>query len=78
MSRYYFHLQNDMYVEDEEGRECSSLEAVRAAAVAEARVMASSSVIEGQLNLSHAVNVTDSSGRPVLTIRFGDAVEVRP
>ncbi len=78
MSRYFFHLHDSHFTQDEEGRECPSLESARAAAIAEARVMASSNVIEGHLDLSHSVSVTDVRGQQVLTVCFGDAVEVRP
>lgn len=78
MARYYFHLQNGIYTEDEEGRECASFEMVRDAALSEARAMASSNVGDGHLILSHAVTVTDERGQQVLVVRFGDAVEVRP
>lgn len=78
MARFYFHLHNDTYVEDEEGRDCPSFEDARAIAVSEARVMASSSVREGHLDLSDAIAVTDERGQQVLFVRFGDAVVVRP
>jgi hypothetical protein len=78
LPRYFFHLHNDQYTEDEEGRECPNLECAREAAVAEARTMAASSVAEGHLDLSHFVRVTDARGRQVLTVTFGDAVAVRP
>jgi hypothetical protein len=78
MARYFFHLHNDVETYDEEGRECDSIEAAREAAISEARVMASSSVLEGHLVLSHNVAVTDARGRQVLVVRFGDAVSVQP
>ena len=77
MARYFFHLHNDTYVEDEEGRECSSLDEVRLIAVSEARVMASINVREGHLDLSHAISVTEEHGQEMLVVRFGDAVVVR-
>ena len=77
MSRYFFHLHNDTYTQDEEGRECASLEDARLAAIEEAKVMAASSVADGHLNLSHWVEVTDAQGRQALVVRFGDAIEIR-
>lgn len=78
MARYFFHLHNDLYVEDEEGRECADFEEAQATAFAEARVMASSSVRDGHLDLSHGISVTDERGQRVMFVRFGDAVEVVP
>ena len=65
MARYFFHLHNDVHTRDEEGRECASLEAAREAAFSEARVMASSSVLEGHLvtyELNKAQRVVDMGG----------------
>lgn len=77
LSRYFFHLHNDCYTEDEEGRECPDLDSAREAALAEARTMAATSVVEGHLDLSHFVRVTDVRGREVMTVSFADAVAVR-
>ena len=77
MPRYYFHLHNDFTAIDDEGRELADLAAARRAAEEAAREMAGRSVqSDGRLNLAHYVEVTDESGRPVMRVRFGDAVAV--
>jgi hypothetical protein len=77
MARYFFHLHNDSFTQDEEGRECAGLEDARTAAIQEARVMASSYVLQGHLDLSHFIEVADSTGQRVLVVPFGEAVAVR-
>jgi hypothetical protein len=76
MTRFYFHLFDDMEAIDEEGRELPSVELARAAAVREARVIASTHVAEGRLNLDHRIDIADVQGRVIAQVRFRDAVEV--
>lgn len=77
MSRYYFHLRNDLSVGDEEGAELPNLEAARARAEEYAIDMSAASVLEHhKINLHHRIEVADEAGQTVLTVEFGDVVSV--
>ena len=76
MPRYFFHLYDDMAVVDEEGVELPDVEAARGKALHDARAMACAEVLEGRLNLSHRIEVADEAGSVLLTLEFGDTVEV--
>jgi hypothetical protein len=77
MARYYFHLRNDVSVEDEEGEEYPTLESARERAVQYALDMSAASVLEERkLNLHHRIEVADSDGRIVFAVEFGDVVKV--
>ena len=79
MPHYYFHLHNDVDVLDEEGFDLPDVEAARAAAVKSARELMGAQIgDEGRLTLSDWIEVQDESGARILTIRFGDIVEIRP
>jgi hypothetical protein len=75
--RYYFHLRNDMSVDDEEGKELPNLEAARGTAAKYALDMSAMSVLEhAKINLHHRIEVADDGGEIVLTVEFGDVVRV--
>ena len=74
--RYFFHLHNDVDCHDEEGRELADIEAAKAAAVKEARQMASESVLHGHLDLEHYIAVEDDAGTPLFTMTFGQVVRI--
>ena len=76
MPRYFFHLHNDIETRDEEGIELPDLAAARGVAEHEARAIAAEAVANGRLCLHHSIEVTDESGASVLTVRFGEAVEI--
>ena len=76
MPRYFFHLQNDEFVRDDEGRDLPGIDAARRAAEADARTMAAESVRSGILNLAHFVEVEGEDGKALFRVSFGDAVEV--
>ena len=77
MARYYFHLRNDLSVDDEEGEEYPTLEAARERAVQYALDMSAASVVEERkLNLHHRIDVADSDGRIVFAVEFGDVVKI--
>lgn len=78
MSHYHFHLQNGGgFVEDEEGRELSGLEAAREEAVKDIRSIISEEVRQGVVDLRGRLEVTDGDGAPVLTVAFSEAVEIK-
>ena len=76
MPRYFFHLHNDLETRDEEGIELPDLAAARQVAVHEVRAVAAQNVTHGQLVLSHSIEVCDEAGATVLTVCFGEAVEI--
>jgi hypothetical protein len=76
MPLYFFHLFNDLTVIDEEGAEFSDLAAARKDAVLGAREMAAKSVLEGKLNLEHAIDIADESGMVLERLRFRDVVMI--
>lgn len=75
---YFFHLYNDAVTMDDEGIELADDEAARAHAVKEARAMAAASVNQGHLTASHRIEFVDEKRRPVGSIRFDEAVDIRP
>lgn len=77
MARYYFHASDGATLADEEGLECSDLEAAMHNAVREARVLAADSVREkGILDPTHRIDVADADGTIVYSVRVGDVVTV--
>ena len=77
MPRFYFHLINDLDVPDEDGQEFASLAAAREHAIEQARfTLAETLKDEARANLSHRIIIEDEDGRPLATVRFGDAVEI--
>jgi hypothetical protein len=77
MPRYFFHLRNDLSVDDEEGQELPGLEAARTRAEKYALDMSAASILEHRkVNLHHRIEVGDDTGQIVLTVEFGDVVTV--
>ena len=75
--RYFFHLKEPgNHVVDEEGRELSGIEAAVAAAVAAARSVIASEVMEGRLPLASAIEIEDEQGRRIHELLFRDAVRL--
>lgn len=78
MPLYFFNLFNDDITMDDEGVQLADVEAARAHAVKEARVMAADSVIHGHFTRSHRIEVVDEGQNLVGIVRFDEAVVVRP
>lgn len=77
MPRFYFHLRNDISVDDHEGRDLPDTLAARAVAAKYALDMCAVSIREQhKLNLQHRIEVTSESGQDVLTVKFGDVIKV--
>lgn len=77
MVRFYFHLRNDVSVDDEEGMELPDVEAARLRAEKYALDMSAASVLEQRkINLHHRIEVTDETAQHVLTVEFGDVLTV--
>lgn len=78
MPRFYFHLRNDLSVDDEEGIELPDIEAARERAIEFAVDMSAASVLEHRkLNLHHKIEVADQNGDIVQIVEFGDVLTVQ-
>jgi len=78
MPRYFFDLHNDLDALDPEGKELPDLDAAKAHALCEARVMLKASIDDrGHIDLRHYINVRDESGQLVYVMQFENAVTVR-
>lgn len=77
--RYFFHLHNDIDLEDHEGEDLPDIAAARERATRDAQEMAALSVAQhSRLTLHHRVDVADENGAIIVTVTFGDVVEVQP
>ena len=76
MPRYYFHLYDDIVVEDEDGLELPDADAGYLTALRNIRSMLAEQVMDGRLNLSHRIEIEDAEGRAVKTVAFRDAVTI--
>ena len=77
MPRFYFHLRNDLDVQDEEGQELPDAEAAHKQAVQYAIDMTAVSVREQRkVNLHHRIEVANEAGAIIDTVEFGDAVGI--
>ena len=76
MSRYFFHVRNDVSVDDEEGLELPDLAAVRNKACEGVRDLVCEGVRRGEVNLEHYVFVTDERGQEILRLKFGEAFKI--
>jgi hypothetical protein len=79
MALYYFHLRDGQDVLlDPEGEELSDMAAVAQRALAAARSILSTEVLQGRLPLDMHIDVEDASGAVVHRLGFPDAVEILP
>ena len=76
MPRFFFHVFDDVVVRDDEGIELPDAEAARGAALAGARAMMCDQLMKGRLSLHHRIEVEDEDGADVLTLPFGEAIEI--
>ncbi len=77
MPRYFFHVYDDVIAEDEEGSELPNLAAARLNALRGARDIIAEQVRRGYFVLSHWIDVVNEQGERVLTVTFGDAVDIK-
>jgi hypothetical protein len=78
MARYFFHLRDgdNLLADDGEGQEFPNLEAVRLEAIESARDILSEAALSGTAgSLRQQIEVTDESGRTVLTMPIGHATD---
>ena len=79
MPRFFFHLHNTVEVRDDVGRELPSLEDACAEAVDACRaLMADDLRSDGQITLSHRIDIHGEDGRSQLLLPFRACVEIRP
>ena len=75
MPRFYFHLHEcGTIIDDPEGSELADVDAARDKAVAEARQVMSSEVLEGRLCLGCCIIVEDGGHHELLRIPFREAI----
>lgn len=78
MPLYYFDVYNDDVTLDDEGAELADGDAAHAHAVKAARSLAAETVRRGHLVRDHRVDISDADRNPVGSVRFGEAVDIRP
>lgn len=76
MPRFFFHLHEDAYVHDREGRELADLATAQAAAVEQARALVARQVAKGYIDLTHRIEIEDETGKQLAKVYFDDAVTV--
>lgn len=78
MPLYYFHVRGGPEdIVAEEGLDYPDEAAARRAALAGVRGMIAADAVEGILDLSNRLDVTDSAGRLLFSIPFSSALEPR-
>jgi hypothetical protein len=78
MPLYYFDVYNDDVTLDDEGAELADRDAAHAHAVKAARSLAAETVRRGHLVRDHRVDISDADHKPLGSVRFGEAVDIRP
>jgi hypothetical protein len=79
MPRFYFHLFNAVNIRDDVGRDFATLEDAHADATKACRaLMANDLQNEGQITLSHRIEIEGDGGATVLVLPFRACVEIRP
>ena len=77
MARYFFHLHDRSgQTVDQLGREIADLDEARSRAITAARAIMRADVGSGIVDLTARIEVTDAEGGVVLTLPFGEAVEL--
>jgi hypothetical protein len=77
MGHYFFHLYDrGGQTEDQLGREITDLDEVRSRAIKAARAIIKADVDSGIVDLTAWIEVTDATGKLVLTLPFDEAVEL--
>ena len=77
MTRFYFHLHNDIDAPDEEGKEFADLAAARAYALDQVRHVVGETAKEtGRIVRSHRIDIENDQQHVLDTVRFDDAVKI--
>lgn len=78
MARYYFDVTNGTgFTEDEEGQELSGVPEARDVAIDGVRSILREDVTNGYIDLAGRIDVSDAGRRPLFSMPFGEAVELR-
>jgi hypothetical protein len=75
--RYFFNIYDDIVAEDEEGAELPNAEAARLQALIGARDLIAEQVKHGYMVRSHWIEVVNEQREVVLTLTFGEAVDIK-
>ncbi|MBB5717056.1 DUF6894 family protein [Sphingomonas aerophila] len=79
MPRYHLHVLSDLHALDREGWELPNLELALREAVQGARELIAASILAGEpVCRQHRIEITDTEGEHLSTVRFGDLVDLRP
>lgn len=79
MSRYYFHLFNAVNIRDDVGRDFATLDEAHVDAIKACRaLMANDLQNEGQITLSHRIEIVGDDRLTKLVVPFRACVEIRP
>ena len=77
MSKFFFHVRDDMDVPDEEGAELPDVAAAQVYAAGAARVLMCETLREqGRITLHHRIDIEDERGGVLASVPFGDAVRI--
>jgi hypothetical protein len=78
MTRYFLHVHNSHGdAEDDEGLEAGSLSEAREKAVKGIRSLLAAEAENGEINFKGRIEISDESGKIVLTVPFTDALSVK-
>jgi hypothetical protein len=76
--RFFFHIQDHRgAIKDMEGRELASEEMARKEAIKGARSILSYEALQGLVDLTGRIEVTDAEGTVLFCLRYSETVEVR-
>ena len=77
MTRFFFHVRDDMDVPDDEGAELRDLECACQLATQSARILMCETLKEcGRINLHHRIDIEDEQGAVIASVPFSDAVRI--
>lgn len=77
VTRYFYHLHNDLDVPDPEGVECASLDEAKAYAAKQVQILLGEMLKEeGRISLQHRIDIEDEHGNVLATVPFKDVVTV--
>jgi len=77
MQRFYFNVYDHVECIDEEGQLAADLSAARDLALESVRALACEQICSGYLHLDDYLVVTDADGLELLTVSFGEGLEIR-